>query len=236
VELENVYFDFTNDLKNQSFRLFFEEGVIHTNKTSNGLQIKLNADCFFEGLFFKVENGGFLVNQKARLELDINFSIIDQPLKASFSFSGNMKPDVIKDMLVSFQTSEANLQFQNLQLSKMNLEGSFDNNCNPIGSLAEKKGCLNIQHLEGKLFGDHPLNLKGTIHDLKHFTDVEATGKIQAHLNKLNEKLKDNSGLKLEGGLANVNFDYRGNPKTILKNKKTDQKRTNLKLNFDKFV
>ena len=291
INLENVDAEFSNLFKDQSFGVKFKKGVLRTEETERGRQISLIADCFFEGLFFKKKNGGFLEDKDAKLNLNINIigdSIsfaesyiivdndkltidghllksdnkflsldivsdgilirdasallskniqkaisqieIDQPIAAHFSLKDSLSPETFGEILVSFETTQAELQFKKLNISDMLLKGNFSNSCRPRRSADDKAGCLMVDHIQGNLFGHHQVDAKGIIYDLQNFSDIALIGNIKTELNQL----QNNFGkVLIDQGTASVDFDYRGDLQAFIKGKKINQKRLKAKAFFD---
>ena len=71
ITFENVGFDFTDDFAHKAYKVKFEEAVLTATKLADRVFLHWDATCDFGGLFFKMEKGGFLENQKARLVLNV---------------------------------------------------------------------------------------------------------------------------------------------------------------------
>jgi len=78
IALKDVFVEYEDDVKNKYFGVNFKEADVFIQPTKEKIDIKLDANCFFEGLTFKKKNGAFLKNKNA--DLLLNLEIIEDSI------------------------------------------------------------------------------------------------------------------------------------------------------------
>ncbi len=187
-------------------------------------------------LHLSIQSDGILLENARpllhpQLQKTLNEFKVDQALKVACKIEGNLAPNQPLPVQVHFETvlpDTTQFKYQNVSIAKMNLKGSFQNNCHTKGNrIRPKDACLEIEQVQGILLHHHVIDLSGNIHDLKNLTAVSAKGTIEADLAQLSKIVGENS-LPFQKGIAHLNFNYHGNPKRFLQTKELNEKEIDL--------
>ncbi|MGK0363083.1 MAG: hypothetical protein ACI85O_000124 [Saprospiraceae bacterium] len=71
ISLKDVFIEYKDDVKEKYFGVNFKEANVLLQPKNEKVDIKIDANCFFEGLTFKQENGAFLKKKDAALSLNL---------------------------------------------------------------------------------------------------------------------------------------------------------------------
>lgn len=134
---------------------------------------------------------------------------IDKKLQANLHLSSYLKPDIRPAIDLDFQTTNANLDLSNIQVTNMDFQANYSNHCRTKGDKIQRgEDCLTIHSISGNLFDTHPINLSGVIHDLKKL-NLEIAGTTILDLPSLQPYLTQTS-YEFKKGKAELDIDYRG--------------------------
>ncbi|MDF1865013.1 MAG: AsmA-like C-terminal region-containing protein [Saprospiraceae bacterium] len=167
-----------------------------------------------------IESDGILLaNAQGLLPKSIQKTLgqfeIDQPITARFELDDVLIPGFPPSIHVDFATDSAQVKHKEFIIDQTKLEGNFSNDCFVTDRITPQSACLTIHDLEGKFLNKIPVKVSGRINDLKRLKNIEVAGRAQFPLKDLNEYLRDENRLHIVTGNAELEFNFKGNPKAL---------------------
>ena len=220
-----------------------EEQIVFDNSSINveGDELKL------DGSFTKADTNHLqlniqtddilLANVRGLLSSNIQKALnqfeIDQPLKADFKMDGLLIPDHPAAIHIDFETHDAKINFKDIFMSQVQLKGNFSNDCFVTDRIGPGTGCLKIHQLEGNFLDKFPTKLSGSLNDLKQLNNTIAQGQIEVPVIALKDFLGEQAAIEFTKGRANIDFNYKGNPKTLAQKNFANQKRMDMNIQLE---
>ncbi|MEO1259604.1 MAG: AsmA-like C-terminal region-containing protein [Bacteroidota bacterium] len=209
IELDDTY----HQMKLLPSTLQVDENVFHLSGSL------INSDTNF--LELKIKNDGILLTNALpllsdKIQENLSKIIMDAPVAAEVTITGGLIPGFPPSIRADFMTENNNLTFDSLHVQHASLSGRFLNDCNVFDRIGPHTGCLEIDSLTGQLMGNIPLQLTGTLTDLRSFKKIATDFYLNIPLVELNHFVPAKQRMNFLNGNAILEGHFTGNPKMLV--------------------
>jgi len=151
-----------------------------------------------------------------KINNDLRYIKIDQPIQATFNLSKYLTPDRAGAIRIDFATADANIIVKGAETTETLLSGYYINDVGNDEIGGPRTAELLIDTLDGDILGILPIRLKGILTNLLDNPQIIAQAILDIDMPRLNPLLSAKDKITFSDGNAYVDFDYQGHLLNVL--------------------